>query len=399
MKKKILFVIPSLDAGGAEKSLINLLNVIDYSLFEVDVLVFHGKGIFLKSIPKSVKLITIYGDFVDFSESIFISVSEFLKQGKFTLAMHRILFFLKNKIEKNTSKAEQVSWKHISKAIPDLTKEYDVAIGALEKSSIYYVVEKVKAKTKIGWIHTNYSNSGMQKDFDLPFFEKLNYLVTISEECKDDLNRNFPNLKDKIKVIHNIVSPKLIKELSEEKIVDSKFDSTALSILTIARLSKEKGIDLALEAALQLVKTEKSFKWYVIGDGGERDSLETKIKEYQLENSFILLGLKANPYPYLKQSFLYVQPSRYEGKSLAIDEAKILAKPIITTNYPTAKDQIDNGVNGIICEMNPMALAQQILALKENPNLIEKFIFNLKEMNLGTETEITNFYNLIYGTA
>lgn len=399
MKKKILFVIPSLDAGGAEKSLINLLNVIDYSLFEVDVLVFHGKGIFLKSIPKSVKLITIYGDFVDFSELIFISVSEFLKQGKFTFAMHRILFFLKNKIEKNTSKAEQVSWKHISKAIPDLTKEYDVAIGALEKSSIYYVVEKVKAKTKIGWIHTNYSNSGMQKDFDLPFFEKLNYLVTISKECKDDLNINFPNLKDKIKVIHNIVSPKLIKELSEEKIVDSKFDSTALSILTIARLSKEKGIDLALEASFQLVKMGIDFKWFIIGEGSERVSLEAKIKEYQLENSFILLGLKANPYPYLKQSFLYVQPSRYEGKSLAIDEAKILAKPIITTNYPTAKDQINNGVNGIICEMNSMALAQQILALKENPNLIEKFIFNLKEMNLGTETEITNFYNLIYGTA
>ncbi|WP_396166552.1 glycosyltransferase [Flavobacterium sp.] len=399
MKKKILFVIPSLDAGGAEKSLINLLNAMDYSLFDVTVLVFHGKGIFLKSIPKSVKLITVYGDFLYFSESIFTSVCEFLKQGKFTLAIHRIFFFLKNKIEKNTSKAEQVSWKHLSKAIPELKEEYDAAIGALEKSSIYYVVEKVKAKTKIGWIHTNYSNSGMQKDFDLPFFERLNYMVTISEECKDDLNFNFPNIKDKIKVIHNIVSPKLIKELSEEKIVDSKFDTTALSILTIARLSKEKGIDFALEAALQLVKMGKYFKWYIIGEGDERVYLETKIKEYQLENSFILLGLKDNPYPYVKQSFLYVQPSRYEGKSLAIDEAKILSKPIITTNYPTAKDQIDHGVNGIICEMNPMALAQQILALTENPNLIEKFIFNLKEMNLSTETEITNFYKLIYGTA
>ena len=102
-------------------------------------------------------------------------------------------------------------------------------------------------------------------------------------------------------------------------------------------MSKEKGIDLALEAALELVKIGRSFKWYVIGDGGERYDLETKIKEYHLENRFILLGLKANPYPYLKHAFLYVQPSRYEGKSIAIDEAKILAKPIITTNYPTTK--------------------------------------------------------------
>ena len=399
MKKKILFVIPSLDAGGGEKSLINLLHALDYSLFEVDLLAFHSKGIFLQSLPANVNLITLNGDFIDFSKALCFSLIAFLKQGKFNLAWQRIQFFIKNKIEKNTSKAEQISWNSISKAIPQLTKEYDAAIGSLEKSSIYYVIEKVKATTKIGWIHTNYSKSGMQTAFDLPFFEKLNHMVTISGECASDLNFNFPSIKNKIKVIYNIVSPVLIKELSEEKIVDSKFDTTTtLNILTIARLSKEKGIDLALEAALELVKIGRSFKWYVIGDGGERYDLETKIKEYHLENRFILLGLKANPYPYLKHAFLYVQPSRYEGKSIAIDEAKILAKPIITTNYPTAKDQIATGINGIICDMNSKSIAEQIVALMDNPNLIEKFTLNLEKENLATEEEIFKLYNLIHGT-
>ena len=399
MKKKILFVIPSLDAGGAEKSLINLLHAIDYSLFEVDLLVFHDKGIFLNSIPKSVKIISIYGDFLDFSEPILISVSELFNQRKFLLVMHRIFFALTNIIEKNKSKAEQLSWKHVSKAIPNLTKNYDAAIGALEKSSIYYISEKVNSKIKIGWIHTNYSNSGMEKGFDLPFFEKLNYLVTISKECATDLNRNFPNFKDKIKVIYNIVSTTLITELSNEILIDPKFNNSGLTILTIARLSKEKGVDLALESALLLVKKGLVFRWYIIGDGSERHFLEKKIIEYQLEDYFILLGLKANPYPYLKQSFMYVQPSRYEGKSIAIDEAKILQKPIITTNYPTAKDQISNGVDGIICEINPVEIAQQILYLKENKNITEKFTLNLKEMKLGTESEISQLYNLIYATA
>lgn len=398
MKKKILFVIPSFDAGGGEKSLINLLHAVDYSLFDVDVVAFHPQGIFLQSLPKKVNLITLNGDFIDFSKALPSSVIAFLKQGKFNLAGQRILFFLKNKIVKNSSKAEQISWKNISKAIPIFTKEYDAAIGSLEKSSIYYVVEKVKATTKIGWIHTNYSNSGIQHDFDFPFFEKLNYIVTISEECATDLKLNFPDLNNKIKVIYNVVSPALIKEFSQERIVDSNFDNTTFNILTVARLSKEKGIDLALEAALELVKMKKSFKWFVIGDGSERAALETKIKEYHLENVFILLGLKANPYPYLKNAFLYVQPSRYEGKSIAIDEAKILAKPIITTNYPTAKDQITSGENGIICEMNPISIAQKIGVVMDNPNLIEKFALNLKKENLGTEEEIVKLYNLIHGT-
>jgi glycosyltransferase involved in cell wall biosynthesis len=393
--KKILFVIPSLKAGGGEKSLINILNVIDYSNYKVDLLLFQENGIFIKLLPPEVNLIFIEGDYLEFSKPLYSSIFSLFKKRKFKLIINRVLFFYKNKIEKNTSKAEQNSWKNISKSISNLNKEYDVAIGFLEKSSIYYVVEKVKAKKKIGWVHTYYTNSGMQKDFDNLFYNKLNYLITVSETCKNDLQLNFPSFKDKIKLIYNIISPLLIYKLSNDTIDDNRFDSTIKSIVTTARLSKEKGIDLAIEASIELINLGLQFKWYIIGGGVEKKYLEKKIKEYSLESVFILLGLKENPYPFLKLANLYVQTSRYEGKSIAIDEAKILHKPIIVTNYSSAKDQINDGVNGIISEMDPKDIANKIFLLLNNQELNDKFILNLKKENLDTEEEIFKLYDLI----
>ncbi|WP_395042737.1 glycosyltransferase [Flavobacterium sp.] len=392
--KNICFVIPSLDAGGAEKALLNLLSVIDYTKYKVDLIVFIKKGIFLKQLPPQVTVISIEGNYTTFSLGLFSSIISSLKKGNLKLVFHRILFALKNRTSKNTSNAEQISWTNCSKSIPNFNKEYDVAIGALEKSSIYFVVDKLNAKSRIGWIHTNYSKSGMKKEFDINYFEKLNFLIAVSQECKDDLQLNFPKLKDAIKVIYNIVSPSLIQKLSTENITDINFNATQTTILTVARLSKEKGIDLALNASIELLKMGIQFKWYIIGDGSERNNLEQKIKENNLQETFILLGLKENPYPFVKQANIYIQPSRYEGKSIAIDEAKILQKPIIITNYPTAKDQIDNGVNGIISEMNGTAMAQNIVSLINNPTIIDNFCLNLKNENLGTESEIFKLYEL-----
>ncbi len=392
--KKICFVIPSLDAGGAEKALLNLLSVFDFTKYQVDLILFQKKGIFLKQLPPQVTVISVQENYEIFSLGLFSSIISFLKKGNIKLVVHRILFALKNRITKNTSKAEQISWTNISKSIPSFNKDYDIAIGALEKSSIYFVVDKLTAKTKIGWIHTNYSNSGMKKEFDINYFEKLNHLIAVSLECKEDLQFNFSILKDRIKVIFNIVSPALIHKLSNQTIADIRFKTAQATFLTVARLSKEKGIDLAVDTSIELVKMGIQFKWYVIGDGFERNNLEHKIKVNNLQETFILLGLKENPYPFVKQANIYIQPSQYEGKSIAIDEAKILLKPIISTNYPTAKDQINNGFNGILSEMNGTAMAQSIVSLINNQTLIDKFCLNLKNENLGTETEIFKLYEL-----
>ncbi|PGZ56850.1 glycosyltransferase, partial [Bacillus cereus] len=257
---------------------------------------------------------------------------------------------------------------------------YDVAIGYLEKSPIYFVVDKVKAKKKIGWIHTNYSNSGMDCDFDNVYFEQLDNIITVSEECAKSLEENFAHLKYKIKSIYNIVSPNLISELSNVNSIDNCMsDKSYVNILTVARLSYEKGIDMAIESCKQLVNKGYKIRWYVLGEGREREALEKLIESEKLEEVFKLLGIRENPYPYIKQTDLYVQPSRYEGKSIAIDEAKILNRPIIVTNFNTAKDQIEHGVNGLIVSMNAKSISSGIETMLKDVQLRENLRRNLSK--------------------
>jgi glycosyltransferase involved in cell wall biosynthesis len=258
------------------------------------------------------------------------------------------------------------------------------------------LVDKVKAKKKIGWIHTNYSSSGLDPKFDENYFSKLNYLVTVSPECKQSLMDNFPKLEPKIKVIHNIVSAKTVQELANETLEDFSFSPNENSIVTVARLSHEKGIDIALNACKEIVQTNPNVKWYVIGEGNERSQLEQFIEQNQLENNFILLGLRANPYPYMKQATIYVQPSRYEGKSIAIDEAKILTKPIVVTGFETAKDQINHLQNGIISGTNAQELAADILKVLNDENLQNNLSLHLtNEVHDNSNEEITKFYKLL----
>ena len=396
MKKNLLFVMPSLSAGGGEKSLINLLSQIDYNYYNVDLLLFHKEGLFLKLLPKHINIVDVPGEYKTFKQPLKHAVSKFIKNKKFLLAKTRIFFTLNNRIIKNKAKSEQYTWQYQRESMDILQKEYDTAIGFLEKSSIYYIVDKVKAKRKIGWIHTNYTNSGMDPHFDKDYFNKLNQVVTVSQECANSLIENFWEIKDKIKVIYNIVSPSLISQLADTSNKDFIAPKqNEIILITIARLSHEKGIDIAIKTCEQLIDKGHNIVWYVIGEGNERFKLEEMIKAKRLEDSFKLLGLKENPYPYIKNADIYIQPSRYEGKSIAIDEAKILRKPIVVTNYESSKDQIINGVNGLIVEMNEQGLSEGIEKIIKNEGLKRNFINYLSNEQLGTENEIEKLYEII----
>ena len=220
MKKNLLFVMPSLSAGGGEKSLVNLLSQIDYDSYNVDLLLFHKKGVFINSLPEQVNIMEPSGDYKTFFSSINHSIRAFLKNKKIYLAYARMMFTITNRMIKTTSMAEQYSWKYQSESINILEKEYDAAVGYLEKSSIYFVIDKVKSKKKIGWIHTNYTNSGMDSNFDQPYFNELDHIVTVSEECAKSLKENFLSIENKVRVIYNIVSPTIINKLSNSPIND-----------------------------------------------------------------------------------------------------------------------------------------------------------------------------------
>ncbi len=395
MIKKLLFVIPSLEAGGGEKSLVTLLNTIDLQKYDVDLLLLKKEGLFLKLVPQEITILSIDDNYALFTKPLFSAILHLCIQGSFRLALSRLLFTITIKSSNNKGIAEQKSWKHIKKAIPKLTTKYDVAIGFLEKSSIYFVVDCVIAKNKIGFIHNDYNQLNLDAKLDLPYFKKLQTIATVSEQCKVVLEDNFPSEKDKIKVIRNIVSSRLIKKMAEDKI---DMPTTKPILLSIGRLHPQKGFDIAIETAKILRNKTVDFCWYVIGEGAERVALENKIATYHLQNHFVLLGLKENPYPYLKAATVVIQSSRYEGKSIAIDEAKILQKPIIVTNFTTAKDQIEHLKTGIISEMNPESLASEIENLLQDESLQQELSLHLLEEQLAFETdnEIEAFYQIVH---
>ncbi len=394
-KKNIVFIIPSLGAGGGEKSLVNLLNVIDYSIYNVDLILLHKVGLFINMVPSNVNILEIEGeDYHIFSQGLIKSVLLSLKKGKIKLAFNRIVFASKNNFIKNKAVAEQKSWKNIQNFIPVFQKKYDAAIGFLEKTSIYIVTEKINSIKKIGFIHNDYEQLGLDPKRDVVFFNKLDHLVTVSEECETVLKKTFPILSSKIQIIYNIVSTKLINRLAENQ-NPTEIDENITSILSIGRLHPQKGFDLAIETCHIIKQKGYEIKWYIIGDGNERANLTNKIKKYGLESSFLLLGLRENPYPFIKKADIYCQTSRFEGKSIAIDEAKILKKVVVATNFTTIKDQIEHEINGIICNMDASKIAESLIKIINDKQKQNELIENLSSENLGTENEIHKLYQLI----
>lgn len=394
MKKKLLFIIPSLDAGGGEKSLVNLLNQIDYSKYEVDLFLFSHGGIFTQFLPNKVNILDLPENYIDFMLPFKESIISMIRKRKISLILNRLLFTYINNTKKYLANIEQYNWKYLSSSLDTLDTQYDVAIAFLEKTSIYYCVEKVNATKKIGFIHNDYDKMEMDSKIDIKYFKKLDKIITVSEECLTVLKDRFPSEISKMDIMYNIVSPTMINKMADMENEDlfNRKDNEKI-IISIGRLHYQKGFELAIEACKRLVDNNYKVKWFVIGEGPERNNLTRLIKENGLEDKFILLGLKSNPYPYIKQADIYAQTSRFEGKSIALDEAKILAKPIIITNYSTAKDQIDDGVNGIISEMNSEDIYLNIKKLINSPKLRAKLTENLRGLKLGTEDEIDKLYS------
>lgn len=393
--KKILFVINNLNCGGAEKALISLLETIDYSKLDVDLLLFKQEGIFMSKIPSQVNLLMEPENYKYFDMSVKKAVKGLIKKGKFNIALARILSLYVFKTEKSRVVVEQKVWKYLSMTFTKLDTEYDVAIGYLEKNPIYFCVDKVKAKKKIGWIHNDYEKLGMDKKIDNKYFSKLDYVFTVSEECLKVLKMVFPQYDRKFRLMHNIVSEKTIKKLALEEISDIDFNNKNINIISVGRLNYQKGFELAIEACSILKEKGYNIKWNIVGEGEERSNLENLINKFELEENFNLLGIRENPYPYIKKSDIYVQPSRFEGKSIAIDEAKILNKPIVVTNFSTAKDQIINNKNGIITEMNSKSLVNEIERIICDEKLKKKIILNLSNEKIGNESEINRLYEVI----
>lgn len=389
MKKRMLFVIPDLSAGGGEKSLVNLLSQINYEQYEVDLFLFHHGGLFMEFVPKEVRVLSLPETYQCFAKPMLSAIARLMVKGHWSLMYHRMMFAWKSRMIRNASIREQMAWPHMAAALSPVAEPYDVAIGFLEKTSTYFCVDKVQACHKWGWVHIDYDELGMDPRIDIAYFQQLDVIVTVSEECAKVLQNRFPTERDKVKVFYNIVSPDLIRSMANQGLSDVwDGDEEHIHIVTIGRLHHQKGLELAIDACRLLVDQGFPVRWHVIGEGEERHRLTQRIAAKKLEEHFILHGLKSNPYPYIQQAMIYAQTSRFEGKSIAIDEAKILHKPILVTDYSTAKDQIRDGIDGLIVPMHPEGIAEGIRRLIQDESLRKRLSHTLARLRLGTEDEI-----------
>lgn len=394
MKKNILIHIGGLGAGGAEKSLVSFLNTLPAEQYNVDLMTLNKGGLFRNLIPEYVNIIEPPFPY----NCLGTSPTDWRFYSR-----HNPVYFFKKiyslyKLKKQTNlPVGQNLWPIWKNCINTCPKKYDVAMSYIEGLPNYYVMDKVDAKKKILWIHNEYTKLGYDKEFDREYFKKADAVVTISELCKNDLVDNFPDLKDKFNILENITNPTLIKKMAEEDINDPAFENKkeVLKLLSIGRLYPQKNYPLAIDAAKIIKDKGIDFKWYIIGEGVLKEDIVKQINTLSLQDNITLLGLRSNPYPYIKQCDIIVQSSLFEGKSIAIDEAKILCKPIVATNYPTVYDVISDNKNGLIAEMTPAALSKKIITLYNDKELRENLCSNLKEEAIDNTSEIENYIKLI----
>ncbi len=430
MKPRIFINMHYMEIGGAERALLGLLNAIDTDRVDVDLFINQHTGEFMKLIPEKINLlpeISIYSviekPLVTAIKKGHIGIAFTRLVAKFVHKIYSIplrhyvappLFFRKKQrrscedatennslapgpIKQERSVDDYSIFSLVAKCtaplLPSLKNygEYDLAISFLTPHNI--VKDKVNAKKKIAWIHTDYATVSINTKRELPIWKSFNHIISISPDVTKSFLQIFPSLEEKIIKIENILSPTFIKQQAILSL-PIEYMTDCLRILSIGRFCYQKNFESIPYISKILKKGGLKFKWYIIGYGDSSEIIEN-ISKSQTEDNVIILGKKENPYPYIANCDIYVQPSRYEGKSVTVREAQILCKPVVITNYPTASSQVINGVDGIICEMNNESVAEAIYNLATDKNKRQKTYSYLSAHDYGNEREIEKIYALL----
>ena len=396
MKKKVFIFSHAMEIGGAERALLGLLTSFDYSKYEVDLFLLQHSGELMPLIPSEVNLLPEIKEYSGIMKPMITA----LKQGNIKVVLGRLNGKIHaQKYNKKNGLAHsdvgvEYSHKYTVKCLPNITdKEYDVAISFLTPH--YIVRDKVKADKKIAWIHTDYSTTNNDVESELKMWSIYDNIISISDDVTKAFLTKFPSLENKIVYIENILSKGFIDGQADLVDVSNEMDISTVKLLTIGRFSPPKKLDEVPQIASIIKSKGIDFKWYIIGYGSEEDLIRSKISEFGMEDTVIILGKKDNPYPYIKACDIYLQPSRYEGKAVTVHEALILNKPVIITDYPTAHSQLMDGFDGVIVPMDIEGSANEIARVIKDKELQQRLICNMQSTNYSNESEIEKLYKLI----
>ncbi len=396
--KRILFVIDSLNCAGAEKSLISLLNLIDYSKYNVDLQLFGYGGVLESLLPKDVNLLSPL-DYTKFSSENLKNLFTEIKDVKtMRMLIARLKFSTNIRIKKSDNiEKTRIFWGFIGRFIEENSNYYDVAISYSQGIPTFYVAEKINANKKIAWVNTDYRLNSKEKIFQERYYNLYKNIIIVSDSSKEIFLETFPKYKEKTKVIYDINNYDFIKKMSlvNEEYIEKLNQFKGIKIITLARLTEEKRLDRVLNAAKRLKDTNIHFKWLILGEGKLENKLKLEIKKKNLKENIILLGLKINPYPYIKACDIYVQTSDLEGFGLAIAEARMLNKPVVTTRFDAVFNQMIHEKNGLVVDMNSEAVFNGIMRLINDESLRKNIIKYLENEKKGNVEEIDKFYKLI----
>lgn len=385
--KKILFVMHTLGFGGAERALVNLLCELPQDRFEVDVLLFQRKGALMAQLPAWVRVL----ETPDALNRLYGPVG---KAGRYALPklMGKGLALL----ARRTRKAQAGwRWKHVyGKLIPKLPGHYDAAVAFSGSEIQYFVADCVDAKKKIVFVHNDYRTAGYSAEFDEASFGRMDTIVSISKRCVETLEEVFPQYRERMLYLENITSSAVVKARAAE-CEPQEFADDRVNILSVGRLWAQKGFDMAIDAAAILKKAGVSFRWFVLGEGDLRQPLQQQIDALGLTEDFRLLGARENPYPYMLGCDVLVQSSRYEGKSVVLDEAKMLCKPIVATAYPTVADQVADGREGLVVPMSAEGIAEGVRRMLTDDVLRSAVTAYLAGHEYGNQAEVAKYIKLL----
>lgn len=395
MKKNLLVMMNSMGIGGVEKAFLNLLAFLDQDQFNITVLFYKKEGELLNRIPswvkvEELKISNLARNLLEYGSKR--TILESLRRYRYVTALKIILSYLKRKVIKMFSKSND-PYHELFKYLPIYNGHFDVALDFFGHSSIttYYISEKVKADIKATWLH--------RSDFDnqirtfSSYYDKYDRVYGVSNACIEKFIGIFPEYAEKCETFTNILLIENIKKEAERGTGFNHHDS-GMKILTVGRLVSFKGYDIAISVAAKLKKEGFQFKWYAIGEGSEREMLETLIQQYEVADSFILLGKSDNPYPYMKQCDIYVQSSRSEGYCITLAEARMLNKPIVTTNFFGAREQIIHGKTGLIVNVDEDEIYEAVKKLMTEEQLRRSFSENLSKENISPVKEAEKLYAL-----
>ena len=401
LKPRIFVNIHYMELGGAERALLGLLNALDTSMVDVDLFINQHTGDFMPLIPDKIKLLSERRGY----NAIERPIKQILKEGQLGVALgrwwaRRLSSRYHHGLTGNAKKMDSSVFQYVADSVQAFLPSlgdlglYDLAISFVTPHNI--VLNKVRAKKKIAWIHTDYSTIHVNAEKELPVWAGYDHIISISTDCTRSFLQIFPSLEDKIIEIENILSSELVRQQADLFDVGDEMSCSGMKLLSVGRYTSAKNYDNVPDIARRMVAAGfKDFCWYIIGFGGEEDLIRRRIEETGMQDHVILLGKKTNPYPYIKACDIYLQPSRYEGKSVTVREAQILCRPVIVTNYPTSGSQIQNGVDGIIVPMNNEDCAWGIFEAISNQALLDTITKYLSTHDYGNESEVEKIYRLL----